>query len=182
MNDKDIERKATKVIKEVGVPWQPPISVDIVARKHGLQVVAAQLGDDVSGVLVIEGKKGTIGYNVNDAEVRQRFTIAHELGHFLLDVREADTAQEKTLYIDKTYPIVYHRDQRSASGEHSSEVRANKFAAALLMPTELVRAEIDTNKFDLADEQSLTVLARKFNVSTQAMAFRLAKLGLLDLD
>jgi len=47
------------------------------------------------------------------------------------------------------------------------------------MPQSLVVAAIANNDFDLGEEHALTELAHKFNVSTQAMAFRLAYLGIL---
>ena len=51
------------------------------------------------------------------------------------------------------------------------QIQANQFAAALLMPEELVREAYETN-------QDLRKLARIFNVSETAMGIRLAQLGL----
>jgi Zn-dependent peptidase ImmA (M78 family) len=80
------------------------------------------------------------------------------------------------LFIDKS---VYRRDDESSTGNDHQEVEANKFAAALLMPTELVRLEVQKSRFDLDDEDAIAALARRFNVSTATMSFRLGNVGLL---
>ncbi len=149
-----------------------PVPVDLVAQRIGLQVEEATLGEDVSGVLVIENGKGTIGYNNSHPLVRQRFSIAHEIGHFILHQKQGQ------LFIDKTYKI-FLRDQRSSSGENLQEIQANQFAAALLMPEELLRQEVIDIGFDLGDEAALDALADKFQVSNQAMSFRLSNLNIL---
>jgi Zn-dependent peptidase ImmA (M78 family) len=90
-------------------------------------------------------------------------------------MHSSDTA----LFIDKRYFAAF-RDSRSATGEHVREREANAFAAALLMPKQLIRAAIDRAHFDLGDDESLDALARMFDVSRQAMAYRVANLGLFD--
>jgi Zn-dependent peptidase ImmA (M78 family) len=144
----------------------------MVARGLGLQVESTTLGEDISGVLVIEGGRGTIGYNAAHPSVRQRFSIAHEIGHFVLHEGHGP------LFIDKKY-TVYRRDPRSSSGENLQEIEANQFAAALLMPRALLRREAAEVHFDLADEATLDALAKKFDVSLQAMSIRLMNLNLL---
>jgi Zn-dependent peptidase ImmA (M78 family) len=56
---------------------------------------------------------------------------------------------------------------------------ANEFAAVLLMPEELIRSESIKMKIDLANEDGLSHLAKKFDVSSAAMYWRLANLDLL---
>jgi len=82
------------------------------------------------------------------------------------------------IFIDKSYTI-YLRDGKSSSGEDYQEVQANQFAAALLMPEPLVREALASNGIDLADEMALFTLAETFEVSAQAMTFRLVNLGIL---
>ena len=120
-----------------------------------------------------KGKRGAIGYNSAHASVRQRFTVAHEIGHYMLHVKNAHSR----LFLDRY--VVYRRDDQSSTGNDREEIEANAFAAALLMPAELVRDEIRKNNLDLDDEDDLGVLAKRFNVSTTAMSFRLGNLGLL---
>jgi Zn-dependent peptidase ImmA (M78 family) len=168
-----IEEQANQILRRTDC-LRVPVPVELVAHRLSLRVEPAALGEDVSGVLVVSDGMGTIGYNTSQALVRQRFSIAHEIGHFELH-QETGPGQ---LFIDKTY-IVYRRDQRSSNGEYLQEIQANQFAAALLMPEELLRLEVAHIGFDLADESTLDALAEKFQVSRQAMSFRLSKLNIL---
>jgi len=80
---KEIEKKANSLISEMGIK-KPPVAITKIVKKLGIKVLEFDLGSDASGVLVIENNKGTIAYNPKDLPVRQRFTIAHELGHYLI--------------------------------------------------------------------------------------------------
>jgi len=155
-----------------------PVPIELVADRIGLRVEAAPLGSGVSGLLVIEGDRGTIGYNEEHPYVRQRFSIAHELAHWVLHRNDPDSPD---LFIDSTrYVSVYLRDEQSSTGEKKREVQANMFAAALLMPERLLRREISGPDFDSLDEEEMCAeLATRFQVSHQAMSLRLATLGIL---
>lgn len=166
-----IELQAHKILQTAGIS-KIPVSPEDVARCLGIDVEAAALGEDVSGVLVVQNGQGAIGYNALQSPVRQRFSVAHEIGHFVLH------RKKHNLFIDKRYSVFW-RDENSSTGESLDEIQANQFAAALLMPKDKLIEEIRKLEFDLADEEeaSLTMLAGKFRVSTQAMSFRLANLG-----
>jgi Zn-dependent peptidase ImmA (M78 family) len=73
---------------------------------------------------------------------------------------------------------VYRRDDQSSTGNDGEEIEANAFAAALLMPMQLMRQEIMKNKLDLDDDKAVAELAKRFNVSSTAMSYRLGKLAL----
>lgn len=165
----EIERRATELLKSVKA-MDVPVRVDAVAHRLGVRVEFVPLGEEVSGLLIIENDQGTIGINETHPLVRQRFTLAHEIGHYVLHRGQSE------LFIDKNFTAVF-RDSRSSSGEHRAEIQANQFAAALLMPRSLLEAEISARGFDLGDEWALEKLAADFIVSTQAMAFRLSNLG-----
>jgi Zn-dependent peptidase ImmA (M78 family) len=166
-----IERLATEALSTTGVS-KAPVPVEIVARRLGLTVKPSDFTDDISGVLVIEDGSGAIGYNKTHAKVRQRFTIAHEIGHYQLH------KDKIPLFVDKGYSAVY-RDSASATGEVKREREANAFAAALLMPRHLLIEAIEGHSFDLSEDKSLKELSELFGVSTQAMAFRLSNLKLI---
>ncbi len=167
----EIEAKAQQVLRDTAT-FQAPVPIETVAERLNLRVEPANLGKDVSGVLVVADGRGTIGYNSDHHPVRYRFSIAHEIGHFMLHQAKAP------IFIDKSYTI-YLRDGKSSSGEDYQEVQANQFAAALLMPEPLVREALASNGIDLADEMALFTLAETFEVSAQAMTFRLVNLGIL---
>lgn len=101
-----------------------PVDPVKIARNLGLLVFVSELDYEVSGVLVKQnGGIPTIHLNVRDAPVRQRFSCAHELGHFW---RRRD-AVDNFGYIDK-------RDALASAGTDPEEIYANRFAAELLMP------------------------------------------------
>jgi Zn-dependent peptidase ImmA (M78 family) len=171
MTATSLEKQAAIVLRKAGVA-SAPIPIHLVAQRMGLLVEAVSLGDDVSGVLVIVGDRGVIGYNSGHPLARQRFTIAHEIAHYLLHRTDAN------LFIDQRYFAAF-RDRRSSLGTDEKEREANALAAALLMPSRLVLREIDKRRFDLGDEEGLSGLAGSFQVSVQAMVYRLTNLGVL---
>jgi len=153
------------------------VAIDRVAQHLNLRTAGTGFEDDISGILVAEKNRAAIGYNAMHAPVRQRFTIAHEIGHYVLHVLNVKTPPHSRLFVDRY--VVYRRGEDSATGNDQEEVEANTFAAALLMPERLVREDIKKHRFDLDDEDDLSALARHFNVSASAMSNRLANLGLL---
>jgi len=170
---KQIEKQAVQVLTDSGA-LRVPVPIDRVVHHMKLSATATNFGDDVSGILVVEKKRAAIGYNMSHAPVRQRFTIAHEIGHYVL---HAKNSAQSHLFIDKH--VTYRRDGLSSTGNDQQEVEANAFAAALLMPEKLIRKEIEKQDFDLDDDDDIDKLAKIFNVSTTAMANRLANLELL---
>jgi Zn-dependent peptidase ImmA (M78 family) len=167
-----IERQAEKIL-HANDAWQVPVPIDRVASGLKLKTEASILGEDISGLLVVENRRGAIGYNATHARVRQRFTLAHEIGHYVLHVKDS---VQSILFVDK---YVAFRDDDSSAGNDKEEVEANAFGAALLMPARLVREEIKKDKLDLDDEDDLSALAKRFHVSMSAMSYRLVNLGLL---
>ena len=170
MLNKKIEKITIGILDSLNIDYLP-IPVEEIAQKRGLTIKLYDLGEDVSGVLVIDTGKGTIGVSPNEPNIRQRFTIAHELGHYELH------KQETGLFIDRGFAVLF-RNQQSSTGEIRREQEANAFAAALLMPEKFLIQEIKKQKFDLTDEDSLRELARLFNVSVAAMTYRIANLNL----
>src|ERR1044072_4216079 len=60
-----------------------PINIDKIIKSQGLKLVPYD-EDGVSGILMIEQNNTTIAYAQHESPKRQRFTKAHELGHFML--------------------------------------------------------------------------------------------------
>lgn len=173
MLNKRIERITTQILDEYKIN-KLPIPINEIAVNRGLEIKAYDLGEDVSGVLVIKDGLGFIGYNPTESKVRQRFTVAHELGHYELHNKQNESA----LFVDKQFKVEF-RNQDSSTGEMVREREANAFAAALLMPEKLLIKEIKNHHFELSDDDNLQELAKLFNVSVSAMTFRLMNLKLL---
>jgi len=173
MTSQPVDQHAEKILRETET-YKVPVPIEVVAQRLNLKTEAAALGDNVSGMLVVEDDRGAIGYNSSHARVRQRFTVAHEIAHFILHLKKNRRSQ---LFIDPF--LIFRRDDNSATGNDKEEVQANRFGAALLMPATLLRKEIKKHGLDLDDEDALSFLAKRFHVSTVAMTYRLNALGLL---
>ena len=148
----------------------PPIPIRTLARGCGARIVQIP-GDngDIDGFLYRKGSESVIGVNRDQAPVRQRFTIAHELGHLLLH-------EYRQVRVDRGFRVRL-RNGVSKKGIDRDEMEANRFAAELLMPIELLRADLELNEFDLADDAQLRAIAKRYGVSTQSLAIRLNGLG-----
>lgn len=150
-----------------------PVPVEAIATDLALLIEPTALADSVSGILVVSTGRGVIGVNKSHSFRRQRFTIAHEIGHYVL---HRDQAQ---LFIDKDYRVFF-RDERPQDAGDLRERDANAFAAALLMPRARVSRIAKSHHFELGDEDGPVLeLAKMFEVSSQAMTYRLANLGIL---
>jgi Zn-dependent peptidase ImmA (M78 family) len=138
-----------------------PIDPVLVAKDLGVRVMLVALGEEVSGALVKQaGQDPAIWLNEEDSRNRQRFTVAHQLGHF---ARPRDEV-EAFGYVDFRRPLL--------SGDIGDEERyANAFAAALLMPADLV---LDLHASRLGEAGMLMC----FGVPREAMRYRWGSLGL----
>lgn len=163
------EQAALDLLDKHGID-APPIDVEKIARRLDVDVRYEPFDGELSGALYRDvDERAVLGVNNWHAEVRQRFTIAHELGHLLLHPDE--------LFVDG----VLKRDDESSLAIRSHEIEANAFAAELLMPRKLVLAEInDLLATNAAPDPKRLIehLARLFDVSEQAMQFKLVNLGL----
>lgn len=173
MNRENLETRAEKTLRDTDT-YRVPIAIDIVAQRLNLTMEAAALGENVSGMLIVKGERGAIGYNSAHARVRQRFTISHEIAHYLLHAKKSQKAQ---LFIDRH--VTFRRDENSSTGVDHDEVEANQLGAALLMPRGLVHQEIQKHDLNLDDEEAISLLSKRFHVSTAAMSNRLVNLRML---
>lgn len=170
---KKIENRASSILSEFNIT-KAPVDIKAIVLKKGITIKPYDLGENVSGMLVIKGDEGIISYNPTESIVRQRFTMAHELGHFILHKKTQD------VFVDKQFQV-HFRNENSATGQDNQELEANSFAAAILMPKDLLLTEIKKHDFDLGDEFAMKELAKLFNVSLQAMTFRMVNLGFFSL-
>lgn len=145
-----------------------PVDVYRIIKDEGISLAFEEMEDDHSGVLLVENGVAAIAVNSTHHPHRQRFSAAHELGHYILHSRGRDR-----LFVDKAY----RRSLVSSSGTDTDEIEANRFAAALLMPDNLIRQSAGSNPITDLD---ISKLALKFQVSEQAMTLRLVNLGLIE--
>jgi Zn-dependent peptidase ImmA (M78 family) len=155
------------------------VPVDAIARAYNIQLKLDEVDDKLSGFLVRDRsmKKAVIGANKSHHPHRQRFTIAHELGHFFLH-------EGHTVHLDEKVGAfkMNLRGPVSATGEDDEEKEANLFAAELLMPSAFLEKDLEGKDLDLlADGNLFEKLAKKYKVSVQALTFRLAYLRYITL-
>lgn len=138
---------------------ETPVQVIPIANALGLNVYKIEnWGDNLSGKLQKDESSDagfSIYVNANHSETRKRFTIAHEIAHYVLHrhLIEGEYLIDDTLY-------------RSGLS-NSIEAAANKMAAEILMPWRLVDRTITGGTNKILD------LAKTFQVSPSAMSIRL---------
>lgn len=167
---RDPEVMAGKILNESKITLLDyPINPVQIANSLGIRVIEYDFpkNRNVSGSVIKRDENIKILVNSNDPLPRQRFTIAHELGHALLHLEHNDGT-----FMDNNKSL-YRADTNFINSEDAQrEKEANAFAAALLMPARDVK-----NLWSIAD--SLDDLAKDFGVSRQAMQIRLENLGLI---
>jgi Zn-dependent peptidase ImmA (M78 family) len=155
----------------------PPVPVDRIAKGLGAQLRFSPLDEELSGMIFISGYTPIIGVNSLHHPNRQRFSIAHEIGHLVLH-RPLISGK---VHVDKEFRVqleTLNRDAISALGTESIEIEANQFAAELLMPTTWLRQALAGKPFDIDNEGPLEDLSKKFRVSRQALEYRIRNLAL----
>jgi len=125
-------------------------------EEEGIKVLALSLTENVSGLVCkVHRREGSdvpvIILNKDDTGERQQFTLAHELGHLLLDLSEGV-------------------DEEKAS---------NRFAGAFLMPADILRAEVGKHRHSISLGE-LFQLKKIFGVSVQSITYRCKDLGIID--
>jgi Zn-dependent peptidase ImmA (M78 family) len=169
-----VAEKAYTLLKTQGMD-HPPINPSDIAKNLGIKIERAAFSDDLSGVLMRSDGSAIIALNKSHHKVRQRFTIAHELGHFVLN-------HKGDMFIDQK--VLNKRDGRSSIAIDPQEIEANAFAASLLMPEEMLLAEVVKLVPDQTTDRRelIGLLAKTFDVSIQAIEFRLINLGLISAE
>lgn len=138
-----------------------PVKVGAIAKSFGLDVKKATLQPKVSGEIRKQGAGYIIRVNRHDASYRQRFTLAHEIAHFLLHEE----------YIgDGIVDDMLYRSNLS----NAMEAEANSLAADIIMPRNLVMASKQIHD-SLPKELRLEKIAHDLGVSTVALKYRLGE-------
>lgn len=147
--------------------YKVPVNVIKIANGNKIKVYEGDLERNISGAIRYNKKEDRfeILVNKNDVTSRQRFTIAHELGHYFL---HKDFLKDEEMHVDT---ILYRADSEKDEEDKRREKEVDYFAGALLMNRTLLEK--------LRSEKTITELAEIFNVSVSAMTVRLDIIGLL---
>ena len=182
-----IERKANETRGKLNDPSQCFIDMKSLIEACDIHYISKELPDNISGASMTtdDGKK-VIVVNKDHNENRQRFTMAHELGHLLLG-HDTSLNIQKAGYLGNseqdTSSQILFRDDKSSEGSDWREIEANHFAASLLMPKELLNNKIEKITQEKSEcylsELDVCNLAKTFRVSPISMSIRLSRLGFI---
>lgn len=144
--------------------WNGSIPVDpiAIAKSFGINVAYDDLPSDVSGALVKtkEMKSPIILVDNSEPDVRKRFTIAHEIGHYVYNTAVLQL---------NDYEKIDYRNDKSSDGQNEEEVFANNFAAALLMPSSFLKSanlQIGVHRIELASRLKVSLEALNYRINT----------------
>lgn len=135
----------------------------VIEDAFGADVAVIALDEGFDGLSAASDDAKLIVLGTSPVPWRQRYTLAHELGHLL-------AGDDQDVHLDKD---IFDK----AQARDPSEIRANAFAAAFLMPEAVLRAAIGTSGLTQA---AFASLACELKVSPSALAIRLSQLRLID--
>ncbi|HEA17819.1 MAG TPA: ImmA/IrrE family metallo-endopeptidase [Pseudoalteromonas prydzensis] len=139
-----------------------PIPIGAIARSLGINVKLSTLSAGISGEIREVENICTIKINRHDVKARQRFTLAHEIAHFLLHRdRLRNGIVDDVLY--------------RSSLSNALEAEANRLAADIIMPWHLMK-EAEQKYNALSSEVKFETIAEESELSTTAIKIRFGKL------
>ncbi|OCH53647.1 ImmA/IrrE family metallo-endopeptidase [Vibrio sp. ZF57] len=137
-----------------------PVAVGKITKAFGIVLKKATLEGNLAGEIKEVAGTVTIRVNSHDVKARQRYTIAHEIAHFLLHSHLLkDGIQDTPLY----------RSHLS----NKIEREADALAADILMPMDIVQALMKENAKEHKGERLYEVVAESLEVSKTALKIRL---------
>ena len=175
------EARAQEMLEKANAMTRP-VDLKPILDMLKLELRLSPMGEEYSGFLAAD--KRMIVVNERHPKVRQRFTVAHEIGHYDLHCGGRNSAglfvDRADYFRDDDKQEVYFRHHRFGPADYRMETEANAYAAGLLMPEKLLEQYLEQNagKIDLSKPEGAKRVAQAFNVSRLAMGYRLSNLGL----
>ena len=167
MTKSSIEETAANTLHQHGL-YSIPVDPVVLASELGVRVNNAKFSEpSMVAMLAKRGNNIWILLDESGSPFRKRFSIAHELGHHFLHLHSDGEMVDHNADLFR----VSEYATNDITLERRREIEANQFAAALLMPEQLVMKV-------WPDYLSVSEMARLFQVSEEAMGYRIASLGL----
>lgn len=140
---------------------EKPVPLGRIAAALGLRVLVSSLPAGVSGMIQKNGNEFIIKINRNESRERQRFTLAHEISHYLLhkDILHREGEIQDT--------VLYRSGQ-----PQRVEFEANRLAADLIMPDEGIQPDLRRLKTRYTEE-AFEAIASEWQVSKAALEIKL---------
>lgn len=153
-------RGPAALLDELGIREPEDIEIEAIAQHCGATILYQPLQGCEARIVGV-GDRAIITVNAGAARGRQRFSGAHELGHWMCDRgRIAFACTEQVL--------------AQEWAEDNPERRANQYAADLLLPEAMFRARARNREITFA---TVRELAETFQASLTATAIRLVDFG-----
>jgi len=157
-NDDDIEKLAEEVRNAWSLGLDPIENLMEVSENHGFTVILVEGPESFDAAVFIDEKYGPIiALKRGVSKDRQRFTLAHELGHYFILKKESDSICL------------------------NAEMKANRFASALLIPSSVLKNDMGGKRSTLSFDE-LYMLHQKYGVSISALLLRMESLGFISHD
>lgn len=135
----------------------------VVEEAFGADVTVVNLDEGIDGLAASSAGARLILLATSRNPARQRYTLAHELGHLL-------AGDDQHVHLDRD---IYDKTQK----RDPSEMRANSFASVFLMPADVLRSALSSGGLT---ETRFATLACDLRVSPSALAIRLSQLRFVD--
>lgn len=185
INNLRMSQKTEKLLRLHGY-FSAAIDVFGLIKDMGIELTRAKIEPEMSGCIKILGDQASIIVNSAHHPHRQRFTAAHELGHYVLhrgsseELLFEDGSFSKAIVDKRREGVrrVFNRDRVSGQGTNQIEIEANRFASTLLMPEALIEEMVLKLNIDITDDSDIKRLSKRFKVSEQAMIHRITNLGI----
>ncbi len=156
------------ILKRLGIYNAEDIDLDLVAYSLGAEVKYSSL-IDCEGNIVGTNTNAIITINKDVGIERQRFSLGHELGHWVND-------RNQNLTYRCAVNDMRQREFQESNFRQQREVRANQFSAELLVPKYIVKPLLDSSEINF---ELIRKLADIFTVSVTSMAIRVVELSKL---
>ena len=174
---------AVKVILTKNGVMEPPINVIKIADSMGIKVFSVEFTDpNVKGAIAdfkspmpqFNGEQRIIAVDKKSYATRKIFTIAHEIGHFVMHCGESNDFFERDVYESN------EEKKNSEDNRNSIEKDADKFAASLVMPKDMFIDFVENSPYYIIrDKQNLVQeICKKFIVAEKAAKKRLKEVGM----
>lgn len=158
-----VEQVAREVRDWLGVEDAPLGDVLALLEGKGLKILCQPLPNEISGFSAYtDAWGGVIVVNSTHALERQYFTCLHELGHLIFHRREYN-----------------HPNEKAGQRGDPREKAAHHFASAVLLPREVMEAELRNFAFGWIPNPVLIDMKLRYGVSMRTVLFRAGELGLI---
>ncbi|MBL7472224.1 ImmA/IrrE family metallo-endopeptidase [Robertkochia sediminum] len=158
---------ALKILAEFGIDDPKDVSIEDIIYALNIPLKYSNL-TNCDGRIIHNSGKSLIVVNENiKFDTRRNFTLAHELGHYLMH------RNELIQHVDDSASLAWY-DTQNRTKISQQEIEANTFAAEILLPSHLFKKEVFKQPFD---PSLIRDISDKYNVSRSSVIYRFLELG-----